>query len=133
MLFIQFYLFARVYLIFFLPFHKINVNKQCKENPTHSIDEFRLGLDFVCVHCTVCALILFIWGAVLFLYIQCYLLAYIVPLVCVQCNLYALNTIYLSQMLLKCLQCYRILMCVQNNLLEYSAFFPQSTIFVISS
>ena len=43
--------------------------------------------------------------AVLFLYIQCYLLAYSVPLRCAQRNLYALNAIYVRKVLLKCLPC----------------------------
>ena len=72
--------------------------------------------DFLYVHGTICALILFIWGAVLFLYIQCYLLAYSVPLVCLECNLHALNAIYVSQVLLKCLHSKGILMCSRNTL-----------------
>ena len=60
------------------------------------MDKLKLELGFLYVHGTTCALMLFIWGVVLFLYIQCYLLAYSVPLVGVQCNLYALNAIYAS-------------------------------------
>ena len=72
--------------------------------------------DFLYVHGTICALILFIWGAVLFLYIQCYLLTYSVPLVCLECNLHALNAIYVSQVLLKCLYSKGIFMCSRDTL-----------------
>ena len=133
MLSVYFYLFEQVY--FFLPFHKINVKKKCKENPR--FQQRNLDQSFLCVHDTICALILFIWGAVLFLYIWCYLLVYSVPSVCVQCNLYALicfnlYAIYVSQVLLKCLRCEESLICVQNCLLEYRVSFPQNTIFVNS-
>ena len=98
--YIQFYLFAHVNLnltnLFFLPFLKMNVKKIEQRKPALSRDELRPELDFLCVHDIICALILFIWGAVLFLYILCYLLAYSLPLMCVQCNLFALNPIYVG-------------------------------------
>ena len=67
-----------------------------KSSVKKSRDERRPELDFLWVHGTICAQNTVHLGAVLFLYIQCYLLAYSVPLMCVQCNLYALNAIYVS-------------------------------------
>ena len=54
------------------------------------MDKLRQELDFLCVHDTFYAHNTIHVGAVFFLYIQCYLLAYSVPFMCVQSNLYAL-------------------------------------------
>ena len=104
------YLFAHVYL---------NLTIDALGLLGLSIDELRLQLDFLCVHGNLvpraifkkqhlfrlrlrtymaffCAHNTVHMGAVLFLYIQYYLLAHSVPLMWVQCNLYALNAIYVS-------------------------------------
>ena len=88
----------------FIPDSGRLANEAFTSSPIASLEQYLNGLkviswtvvtDFLCVHGTIFALILFIWGAVLFLYIHCYLFAYSVPLVWVQCNLHALNAIYL--------------------------------------
>ena len=80
-------------------------NEAFMSSPIVSFKQYLNGLkvtnwtgvtDFLCVHGTICALILFMCYAVLFLYIQRYLLSYSVALVCIQCNLHALNAIYVS-------------------------------------
>ena len=80
-------------------------NETFTSSPIVSFKQYLNGLkvtnwtgvtDFLCVHGTICALILFMCCAVLFLSIQRYLLAYSVALVCIQCNLHALNAIYVS-------------------------------------
>ena len=69
---------TRVFKFFTIPYNKCK--KVVQRKPAFSIDKLILELDFLCLRYTNCALTLFIWGVVLFLYIQCYLRAYSVLL-----------------------------------------------------